>query len=100
MPSMCTGPLVSSRTRLAMRKASTTPWQYPRGVILRTCINLSLRGRIWWHDQRSMAVAAAPERAISERAIEARQARMDRFRAMVLDLIVFGILSFIVNNVY
>jgi uncharacterized RDD family membrane protein YckC len=47
-----------------------------------------------------MAVAATPERAISERAIEARQARMDRFRAMVLDLIVFGILSFIVNNVY
>src|SRR5450759_5573719 len=36
MPSMCTGPLVSSRTRLAIRKASTTPWQYPRGVILRT----------------------------------------------------------------
>jgi uncharacterized RDD family membrane protein YckC len=47
-----------------------------------------------------MAVAAAPERSISERAIEARQARLDRFLAMVLDLIVFGILSFIVNNVY
>jgi uncharacterized RDD family membrane protein YckC len=47
-----------------------------------------------------MAVAGAPERSISERAIEARQARMDRFLAMVLDLIVFGILSFIVNNVY
>src|SRR4029077_5522783 len=36
IPSMCTGPSVSSRTRLAMRNASTTPWQYPRGVILRT----------------------------------------------------------------
>ena len=47
-----------------------------------------------------MAVAAAPERSISERALEARQARMDRFLAMVLDLIVVGILSFIVNNVF
>src|SRR6266851_3047126 len=36
MPSMCTGPAVSSRTRLAIRNASTTPWQYPRGVILTT----------------------------------------------------------------
>ncbi|MEA2655664.1 MAG: hypothetical protein QOI23_1029 [Chloroflexota bacterium] len=47
-----------------------------------------------------MAVAAAPERSISERALDARQARLDRFLAMVLDLIVVGILSFIVNNVY
>jgi hypothetical protein len=37
---------------------------------------------------------------ISERAIEAREARMDRFLAMVLDLIVLGVLSFITNNVY
>src|SRR5947207_5469175 len=36
MPSMWTGPSVSSRTRLAIRNASTTPWQYPRGVILTT----------------------------------------------------------------
>lgn len=47
-----------------------------------------------------MAVATAPERSISEREIEAHQARMDRFLATVLDLIVFGILSFIVNNVF
>lgn len=47
-----------------------------------------------------MAVAAAPERSISERAIDAHQARVDRFLAMVLDLIVFGILAFVVNNVY
>src|SRR5438445_4078576 len=38
MPSMCTGPGVSSRTLLAIRNASTTPWQYPRGVILTTSI--------------------------------------------------------------
>src|SRR5713101_2648567 len=38
MPSMCTGPSVSSRTRLAILNASTTPWQYPRGVILTTSI--------------------------------------------------------------
>src|SRR5438309_1653857 len=36
MPSMCTGPCVCSLTRFAIRNASTTPWQYPRGVILRT----------------------------------------------------------------
>jgi uncharacterized RDD family membrane protein YckC len=47
-----------------------------------------------------MAVAAAPERSISERAVEARQARIDRFLAMVLDVIVVAILSSIVNNVY
>src|SRR6267378_3141653 len=41
MPSMCTGPLVSSRTRLAIRNASTTPWQYPRGVILTTSMAVS-----------------------------------------------------------
>jgi uncharacterized RDD family membrane protein YckC len=47
-----------------------------------------------------MAVAAAPERSIPERALEARQARLDRFLAMVLDLIVVAILSTIANNVY
>src|SRR5438132_13610923 len=47
MPSMCTGPAVSSRTRFAIRNASTTPWQYPRGVILTTskALATSLRGR-------------------------------------------------------
>jgi uncharacterized RDD family membrane protein YckC len=47
-----------------------------------------------------MAVAAAPERSISERALDARQARLDRFLAMVIDLIVVGILSLVVNNVF
>src|SRR3981081_3625475 len=45
MPSMCTGPVVSSRTRLAMRNASTTPWQYPRGVILTTSISYRVYAR-------------------------------------------------------
>src|SRR5258706_16002620 len=48
MPSMCTGPAVSSRTRLAIRNASTTPWQYPRGVILRTSISSRVyAARLW-----------------------------------------------------
>jgi uncharacterized RDD family membrane protein YckC len=47
-----------------------------------------------------MAVATAPQASISERTIEARQARTDRFRAMVLDLIVLAILSFVVDQVY
>src|ERR1700674_3228919 len=45
MPSMWTGPVVSSRTRLAMRNASTTPWQYPRGVILTTSISIRVYAR-------------------------------------------------------
>src|SRR5437016_90638 len=45
-PSMVTGsvPPRSAPTRLAIRIASTTPWQYPRGVIRTTSINTSLRG--------------------------------------------------------
>src|ERR1700719_2120055 len=31
-------------SRLAMRIASTTPWQYPRGVIRTTSMESSLRG--------------------------------------------------------
>jgi uncharacterized RDD family membrane protein YckC len=48
----------------------------------------------------SMAVSTAPAAAISKRATDARQARLARFLAMVIDLVVFGILSSVVNNVY
>ena len=47
-----------------------------------------------------MAVSTAPIGAVSPRAIEARQVRLARFLAMFIDLIAFGILSFLVNNVY
>jgi uncharacterized RDD family membrane protein YckC len=47
-----------------------------------------------------MAFAAALTGSISERALEARRARTARFLAMVLDLVVLGILSLIVNNNY
>lgn len=47
-----------------------------------------------------MAVAAAISTALSERAGQARQARWRRFRALLLDIIVFSILLTVVNNVY
>src|ERR1700687_970766 len=44
-------------SRLAMRIASTTPWQYPRGVIRTTSMESSLRGafRRTVEDERSAA---------------------------------------------
>src|ERR1700724_1558934 len=43
---MVTGsvPARAAPSRLAIRIASTTPWQYPRGVIRTTSIDSSLRG--------------------------------------------------------
>ena len=46
---MCTEPCVSSLTRFAIRNASTTPWQYPRGVIFRTSM-----GGFEFTEQRSL----------------------------------------------
>lgn len=46
-----------------------------------------------------MAVAAAPS-ASSERAAFARDARVARFAALVLDMIVFGLITGFVNGVY
>src|SRR5438445_4047620 len=67
MPSIWTGPWVSSRTRLAMRNASTTPWQYPRGVILRTSIALRVYVR-WsappWPLRRSVCLADPREQIV------------------------------------
>src|SRR6267143_3419380 len=100
MPSMCTGPGVSSRTFLAIRNASTTPWQYPRGVILTTSIPTSLRGGIWWHDQPAMAVATLVPGSPSGREVQARQVRRRRFAALILDTIFFSVISLVVNNVY
>jgi len=47
-----------------------------------------------------MAVAAAFSGSLSERAVQARQARRRRFGALILDLIFFWVLSLVVNNVY
>ncbi len=47
-----------------------------------------------------MAVAAVSSGMPSERAVQARLARRRRFSALVLDLIFFGVLSLVVNNVY
>jgi uncharacterized RDD family membrane protein YckC len=47
-----------------------------------------------------MAVSTAPTGTISKVVIYARQARLARFVAMLIDLVVFGILSLVVNNVY
>src|SRR5437868_6547814 len=88
MPSMCTGPWVSSRTRLAIRNASTTPWQYPRGVILTTCMVVpSLReglvdpfekvrfGQIRpWLAARELVVLG-PERQLIDLALHVREPR-------------------------
>ncbi len=47
-----------------------------------------------------MAVAAALSPVLSERAAQAREARWRRFRALLLDLVVFSILLSVVNFVY
>src|SRR5690349_2449487 len=55
----------------------------------------SLREIIW----TTMAVAAV-ESARFDRAELAREARVTRSAALVVDLVVFGFISFVVNNVY
>ena len=47
-----------------------------------------------------MAVSTAPAATTSKASTAARQARLARFVAMLIDLVVLGILSFVVNNVY
>src|SRR5207302_10694591 len=47
----------------------------------------------------TMAVAAIVP-ALSDQAGFAREARLARFRALVIDVIVFGFISFVVNSVY
>ncbi len=47
-----------------------------------------------------MAVAAAVRPVLSERAAQAQQARWRRFRALLLDIVVFSVLLTVVNSVY
>jgi uncharacterized RDD family membrane protein YckC len=87
---------------LAIRNASTTPWQYPRGVILITSKALfgvyavGIDGMIRF----GMAVAATAGNVITGRAAQARAAQWTRFRALLLDLVVFAIVTVVVDVVY
>ena len=47
-----------------------------------------------------MAVAAWPQSAVTERAIQARQVRWRRVLALVLDLVAFYFVNLAINNVY